>query len=102
MPSQLAASIFCAMRALPRADATVVVHSCMMFLPSGTTFAFEHSPVSRVGLAMSYTFGMQEPDLTLVREFRRRAENALPGRVVRVMLPAATHDRTRTGMSLSF
>lgn len=29
---------------------------------------------------------MATPDLTLVREFKRRAEAALPGRVVRVML----------------
>ena len=29
MPSQPAASISCAVRAAPRADATVVVHSCM-------------------------------------------------------------------------
>ena len=29
---------------------------------------------------------MPEPDLTLIREFKRRAEEALPGRVVRVML----------------
>jgi predicted nucleotidyltransferase len=29
---------------------------------------------------------MKAPDLTLVREFKRRAEQALPGRVVRVML----------------
>jgi len=29
---------------------------------------------------------MSGPDLTLIREFKRRAEKALPGRVVRVML----------------
>jgi hypothetical protein len=29
---------------------------------------------------------MPEPDLTLIREFQRRAEEALPGRIVRVML----------------
>jgi predicted nucleotidyltransferase len=29
---------------------------------------------------------MSEPDLTLVREFKRRAEKALPGRIVRVVL----------------
>lgn len=29
---------------------------------------------------------MSGPDLTLIREFKRRAEVALPGRVVRVML----------------
>jgi len=29
---------------------------------------------------------MPTPDLALVREFKRRAEQALPGRVVRVML----------------
>jgi predicted nucleotidyltransferase len=29
---------------------------------------------------------MSEPDLSLVREFKKRAEQALPGRVVRVML----------------
>lgn len=29
---------------------------------------------------------MATPDLALVREFKRRAEQALPGRVVRVML----------------
>ena len=29
---------------------------------------------------------MPTPDLALVREFKRRAEKALPGRVVRVML----------------
>ncbi|MBV8407551.1 MAG: nucleotidyltransferase domain-containing protein [Alphaproteobacteria bacterium] len=29
---------------------------------------------------------MTSPDLTLVREFKRRAERALPGRIVRVML----------------
>ena len=29
---------------------------------------------------------MAEPDLSLVREFKRRAEQALPGRIVRVML----------------
>ncbi len=27
-----------------------------------------------------------EPDLTLVREFKKRAEKALPGRIMRVML----------------
>jgi hypothetical protein len=35
---------------------------------------------------MSYKHDMPEPDLTLIREFKRRAEEALPGRVVRVML----------------
>jgi predicted nucleotidyltransferase len=29
---------------------------------------------------------MSTPDLALVREFKRRAEQALPGRIVRVML----------------
>jgi len=29
---------------------------------------------------------MAGPDLTLIREFKRRAEEALPGRIVRVML----------------
>ena len=29
---------------------------------------------------------MHSPDLALVREFKRRAEQALPGRIVRVML----------------
>ena len=29
---------------------------------------------------------MATPDLTLIREFKRRAEAALPGRIVRVML----------------
>ena len=29
---------------------------------------------------------MVPPDLTLIREFKRRAEKALPGRVVRVLL----------------
>ena len=29
---------------------------------------------------------MADPDLSLVREFKRRAEQALPGRIVRVML----------------
>ncbi|HTE35509.1 MAG TPA: nucleotidyltransferase domain-containing protein [Reyranella sp.] len=29
---------------------------------------------------------MATPDLALVREFKRRAEQALPGRIVRVML----------------
>jgi predicted nucleotidyltransferase len=29
---------------------------------------------------------MHPPDLALIREFKRRAEQALPGRVVRVML----------------
>lgn len=29
---------------------------------------------------------MPAPDLALVREFKRRAEQALPGRIVRVML----------------
>ena len=29
---------------------------------------------------------MPTPDLALVREFKRRAEQALPGRIVRVML----------------
>jgi uncharacterized protein len=29
---------------------------------------------------------MSSPDLALIREFKRRAEEALPGRVVRVML----------------
>jgi predicted nucleotidyltransferase len=29
---------------------------------------------------------MAEPDLSLVREFKRRAEQVLPGRIVRVML----------------
>lgn len=29
---------------------------------------------------------MTSPDLTLIREFKRRAEKALPGRIVRVML----------------
>ena len=35
---------------------------------------------------MSYSRGVHEPDLTLVREFKRRAEQALPGRIERVML----------------
>jgi predicted nucleotidyltransferase len=35
---------------------------------------------------MSYKHDMSDPDLTLIREFKRRAEQALPGRVVRVML----------------
>ncbi len=29
---------------------------------------------------------MSNPDLALIREFKRRAEQALPGRIVRVML----------------
>ena len=29
---------------------------------------------------------MAPPDLTLIREFKRRAEKALPGRIVRVLL----------------
>ncbi|MCW5735230.1 MAG: nucleotidyltransferase domain-containing protein [Enhydrobacter sp.] len=29
---------------------------------------------------------MAGPDLTLIRQFKRRAEEALPGRIVRVML----------------
>lgn len=29
---------------------------------------------------------MSAPDLTLIREFKRRAEKALPGRIVRVVL----------------
>jgi predicted nucleotidyltransferase len=29
---------------------------------------------------------MAGPDLTLIREFKRRSEGALPGRIVRVML----------------
>ena len=29
---------------------------------------------------------MPPPDMTLIREFKRRAEEALPGRIVRVML----------------
>lgn len=35
---------------------------------------------------MSYSYDMPPPDLTLIREFKRRAEQALPGRVVRVVL----------------
>lgn len=35
---------------------------------------------------MSYIYDMLLPDLTLIREFKRRAEKALPGRVVRVLL----------------
>jgi predicted nucleotidyltransferase len=35
---------------------------------------------------MSYKHDMAAPDLTLIREFKRRAEQALPHRVVRVML----------------
>ena len=35
---------------------------------------------------MSYNSDMLEPDLTLVRKLKRRAEKALPGRVMRVML----------------
>jgi predicted nucleotidyltransferase len=35
---------------------------------------------------MSYRHDIPEPDLTLIRELKRRAEEALPGRVVRVML----------------
>ena len=35
---------------------------------------------------MSYNQDMAPPDLTLIREFKRRAETALPGRVVRVLL----------------
>jgi predicted nucleotidyltransferase len=38
------------------------------------------------GPPISYYFDMQSVDLTLVREFRRRAERVLPGRVVRVVL----------------
>jgi predicted nucleotidyltransferase len=36
--------------------------------------------------SMSYSDDMLPPDRTLVREFKRRAERALPGRVVRVLL----------------
>jgi len=36
--------------------------------------------------AVLYSRTMTTPDLTLVREFKRRAEEALPGRVVRVIL----------------
>ena len=35
---------------------------------------------------MRYTLAVSITDLSLVREFKRRAEKALPGRVVRVML----------------
>jgi predicted nucleotidyltransferase len=35
---------------------------------------------------MLYSPVVPAPDLTLIREFKRRAEAALPGRVVRVML----------------
>lgn len=35
---------------------------------------------------MLYIQAMSAPDLTLIREFKRRAEKALPGRIVRVVL----------------
>lgn len=35
---------------------------------------------------MFYSSKVVEPDLTLLREFKRRAEAALPGRIERVML----------------
>lgn len=35
---------------------------------------------------MSYDQDMPPPDLTLIRKFKQRAEQALPGRVVRVVL----------------
>jgi predicted nucleotidyltransferase len=35
---------------------------------------------------MSYKYDMLPADLTLVREFKRRAELAMPGRIVRVTL----------------
>src|SRR5262249_36438209 len=39
-----------------------------------------------LGSRMPYICDMAQPDLTLVREFKRRAEEALPGRIARVML----------------
>ena len=39
-----------------------------------------------LGSPMPYICGMAQPDLTLVREFKRRAEKALPGRIAHVML----------------
>lgn len=36
--------------------------------------------------SMLYIQAMSAPDLTLIREFKRRAEKALPGRIVRVVL----------------
>lgn len=35
---------------------------------------------------MLYNFLMSVPDLNLIREFKRRAEEALPGRIVRILL----------------
>lgn len=35
---------------------------------------------------MLYNLIMTGPDLTLIREFKRRAEQALPGRIARVLL----------------
>jgi uncharacterized protein len=42
--------------------------------------------VVELGPKTRYNVSMSTTDLTLVREFKRRAEKALPGRVVRVML----------------
>lgn len=35
---------------------------------------------------LPYSYSMSPPDLTLIREFKRRAEKALPSRVMHVLL----------------
>src|SRR5215213_2712733 len=42
--------------------------------------------VSKPSMLYIPAMSVPEPDLTLVREFKRRAEKALPGRIMRVML----------------
>lgn len=52
------------------------------------------------GAQMSYNQDMAPPDLTLIREFKRRAETALPGRVVRVLLYGSRARRRTAGLGL--
>src|SRR5260370_29438115 len=88
MPSQPAASISCAVRALPRAEATPVVHSCTFFSlqPAAPSQHSRHPVPVELPARLGYNCPMSAADLTLAQEFKRRAEKALPGRIVRVML----------------